>query len=155
MTGELLTVKEYAARQGITEQAAYKQIRTGKLETVERQENGKAKKYIFVFAQGDPETPFAAAEAQPEPQKAPAQDQTIAALDNVIAALTAQLEERDRHINRLTELLSQSQQLQAHNQKLLEQYAQQPEPVQEPESEPQAEPAPRKNRSFWEWLSSI
>ena len=47
MTGELLTVKEYAARQGMTEQAAYKQIRAGKLVTVERQENGKAKKYIF------------------------------------------------------------------------------------------------------------
>ena len=103
MTGELLTVKEYAAHQGMTEQAAYKQIRAGKLLTVERQENGKAKKYIFVFAQGVQDAPCAAAgapdqqpgadqlaavsdppqppaaEARPEPPRAPAQDQTAAA----------------------------------------------------------------------------
>ena len=73
MTGELLTVKEYAARQGMTEQAAYKQIRAGKLLTVERQENGKAKKYIF--AQEDQDTPPGAAGA-PDQSPGPAPDQT-------------------------------------------------------------------------------
>ena len=162
MTGELLTVKEYAARQGMTEQAAYKQIRAGKLLTVERQENGKAKKYIFVFAQEDQDTPPGAAGA-PEQSPGPAPDQTGAALEKAVAALTAQLEEKDRQINRLTELLSQSHQLQAHSQKLIEQgTAQPPERAQEgPEKEPEEpqppeEPAPpKKKRSFWEWLSQI
>ena len=186
MTGELLTVKEYAARQGMTEQAAYKQIRAGKLLTVERQENGKAKKYIFVFAQEDQDTTPGAAGApdqspgpapdqagtaaadprQSQGSEAPAQDQTGAALEKAVAALTAQLEEKDRQINRLTELLSQSHQLQAHSQKLLEQGTAQPpernqeEPEKEPEPQeepqPQEEPAPpEKKRSFWDWLASL
>jgi len=183
MTGELLTVKEYAARQGMTEQAAYKQIRAGKLLTVERQENGKAKKYIFVFAQEDQDTPPSVAGApdqspRPAPDQtghaaadphrspgseAPAQDQTGAALEKAVAALTAQLEEKDRQINRLTELLSQSHQLQAHSQKLLEQGTTQPpernqeEPEKEPkEPQPPEEPQqPKKKRSFWEWLASL
>lgn len=185
MTGELITVKEYAARQGMTEQAAYKQIRAGKLLTVERQENGKAKKYIFVFAQeyqGTPADAAGAPDQNPEPapdqtchaaaldqtveagpgSEAPAQDKTGAALEKAVAALTAQLEEKDRQINRLTELLSQSHQLQAHSQKLLEQGTTQPpernqdEPEKEPEEpKPQGEPEQPKKRSFWEWLSSI
>ena len=189
MTGELLSVKEYAARQGMTEQAAYKQIRTGKILSVERQENGKPKKYVFVLSQedqdidaGSPEQiqppaldPDAATAAEdlhkgPATEKEPAEDPTGAALEKAVAALTAQLEEKDRQIrekdgqiNRFTELLSQSQQLQAHSQKLLEQGAQQqePMPVQEPE-EPKPEPAPqeepepiKKKRSFWEWLSQL
>ena len=183
MTGELLTVKEYAARQGMTEQAAYKQIRAGKLLTVERQENGKAKKYIFVFAQEAQDAPPGAAgspDQSPEPapdqtgpaaadprrspgSEAPAQDQTGAALEKAVAALTAQLEEKDRQISRLTELLSQSHQLQAHSQKLLEQGTAQPpernqeEPEKEPkEPQPPEEPQqPKKKRSFWEWLASL
>lgn len=169
MTGELLTVKEYAARQGMTEQAAYKQIRTGKLTTVERQENGKPKKYIFCPI--DPEE--AAAAPAPEPYKEePAEreqphraaDQTAAVLEKAVAALSAQLEEKDRQINRLTELLNQSQQLQAHSQKLLEQGTQPPQetPVETPSGSQEAEPAaeePRaesqeqpKKRGFWAWL---
>lgn len=182
MTGDLLSVKEYAARQGMTEQAAYKQIRTGKILSVELQENGKPKKYVFVLSQegqdiaaGSPEQiqspaldPDAATDAEdlhkgPATEKEPAEDPTGAALEKAIAALTAQLEEKDRQISRLTELLSQSQQLQAHSQKLLEQGTQQQEPipVQEPE-EPKPEPAPqeepeppKKKRSFWEWLSQL
>lgn len=169
MTGELLTVKEYAARQGMTEQAAYKQIRAGKLTTVERRENGKPKKYIFCPV--DPEE--AAAAPAPDPRiEEPAEreqpprpdDQTAAALEKAVAALSAQLEEKDRQINRLTELLNQSQQLQAHSQKLLEQGAQQPQEAQEePPSGSQAverdneeAQAPRpeqpKKRGFWAWL---
>lgn len=182
MTGELLTVKEYAARQGMTEQAAYKQIRAGKLVTVERQENGKAKKYIFfqeiqttkpegaagAFDPGRAQSPAldqtaATDESQKEPAKQAATDQTAAALEKAVAALTAQLEEKDRQINRLTELLSQSHQLQAHSQKLLEQGTAQPpemnqeEPEKEPEEpRPQEEPEqPKKKRGFWEWLASI
>ena len=106
MTGELLTVKEYAARQGMTEQAAYKQIRAGKLTTVERQENGKPKKYIFCPV--DPEE--AAASPAPDPRiEEPAEreqpprpaDQTAAALEKAVAALSAQIKEKDRQINRL------------------------------------------------------
>ena len=169
MTGELLTVKEYAARQGMTEQAAYKQIRAGKLATVERQENGKPKKYIFCPM--DPEE--AASAPAPDPrQEEPAEreqtpraaDQTAAAIEKAVAALSAQLEEKDRQINRLTELLNQSQQLQAHSQKLLEQGAQPPqeapedapsgnqgqEPTQE-ETPAQAQEQPKK-RGLWAWL---
>lgn len=183
MARELLSVKEYAARQGMTEQAVYKQIRAGKLLTAERQENGKAKKYIFVFAQeGQDTTPSAAGAPDQNPgpaaadprrspgSEAPSQDPPGAALEKAVAALTAQLEEKDRQIrekdgqiNRLTELLSQSQQLQAHSQKLLEQGTQQPEPMPEqeleepkPEPVPQEEPEPvKKKRSFWEWLSQL
>lgn len=170
MTGELLTVKEYAARQGMTEQAAYKQIRAGKLTTVERQENGKPKKYIFCPM--DPEEAAAAAPALDPRQEEPvereqpprAADQTAAALEKAVAALSAQLEEKDRQINRLTELLNQSQQLQAHSQKLLEQGTQ---PLQDAPEEPPSESknlepdnketqAPSqerpKKRGFWAWL---
>lgn len=122
MNGELLTVKEYAARQGMTEQAAYKQIRAGKLQTVERQENGKAKKYVFCpdaedIPRAAPRAPDqspvpgadqrgaaadprqdAGAEKTPELPQAPAQDQTAAALEKAIAALTAQLEEKDNQL---------------------------------------------------------
>lgn len=169
MTGELLTVKEYAARQGMTEQAAYKQIRAGKLATVERQENGKPKKYIFC-----PIDPEEAAAAPPPDlhQEEPAEreqphmtaDQTAAALEKAVAALSAQLEEKDRQINRLTELLNQSQQLQAHSQKLLEQGTQPPKeaPVETPSGSQEAEPVTEesqaagqeqpKKRGFWAWL---
>lgn len=36
MLGEIISVKEYAARKGTTEQAVYKQIRAGKLQTFEQ-----------------------------------------------------------------------------------------------------------------------
>ncbi len=182
MTGELLTVKEYAARQGMTEQAAYKQIRAGKLLTVERQEGGKPKKYIFWE---DGQAPAAAGAGQipagspEEPQKeygenvqnghAAAQEQASAALDQAVAALTAQLAEKDkqiaekdRQIERFTELLSQAHQLQAHTQKLLEQGT--PQAEQEPAT--QAGPATAadeaaahqdaqeapKKKGFFAWL---
>lgn len=170
MTGELLTVKEYAARQGMTEQAAYKQIRAGKLATVERQENGKPKKYIFCPL--DPEEAAAAAAAPDLHQENQAEreqpnraaDQTAAALEKAVAALSAQLEEKDRQITRLTDLLNQSQQLQAHSQKLLEQGTQPPQdaPEEPPSGSPDAEPATEepqaasqeqpKKRGFLAWL---
>lgn len=172
MTGELLTVKEYAARQGMTEQAAYKQIRAGKLTTVERQENGKPKKYIFCPV--DPEEAAAAPAPDPrieEPaereQPPRAADQTAAALEKAVAALSAQLEEKDRQINRLTELLNQSQQLQAHSQKLLEQGAQPPQDMpegarngsedleEEQQEKPDQPKETKRKRTFWEWLAGI
>ena len=150
MSGPGISVKEYAARTGMTEQAVYKQIRAGKLPTVERRENGKAKKYVIP----------------------PAQDQSAAALAQAIAALTAQLAEKDKQIARLQELLNQSQQLQAHSQRLLEQgpeRAQDPtrqpaapdvsEPDTQPPAQDQSAAAPQdpghrppKKRGFWAWL---
>lgn len=174
MTGELLTVKEYAARQGMTEQAAYKQIRAGKLLTVEHQEGGKSKKYIFLEAgQGQAAAADAAgqipAKSQEEIQREPregvlighaaAQDQTSAAINQAVEALTAQLAEKDKQIERLTELLSQSHQLQAHAQKLLEQGAPQTEqetahqggPTADAE-EPSAHQSAPKKKTFFAWL---
>ena len=158
MTGKILTVKEYAARQGMTEQAVYKQIKTGKLLTIDRQENGKQKKYIF--CQDDQEPPAGSAPEQAQKDTPPGESaagQNAAALEKAVAALTAQLEEKDRQINRLTELLSQAQLLQAHSQKLLEQGAQQPkeepaEVVEIEEEPPKEQPEEPKKRGFWAWL---
>lgn len=111
MTGELLTVKEYAARQGMTEQAAYKQIRAGKLLTVERQEGGKVKKYVFwedgpaaaaagagQIQAGSPEDlPQEPGESVKNEHIPPAQPES-AALEQAVAALTAQLAEKDKQI---------------------------------------------------------
>lgn len=83
MTGELLTVKEYAARQGMTEQAAYKQIRAGKLTTVERQENGKPKKYIFCPM--DPEEAAAAPAPDPRGEEPAEREQLPRAADQTAA----------------------------------------------------------------------
>ena len=47
---DLLSVREYAEKHAITEQAAYKQIKTGKLQTVTLPENGKPKLYIILPA---------------------------------------------------------------------------------------------------------
>lgn len=169
MPGELLTVKEYAARQGMTEQAVYKQIKTGKLSIVEIQENGKPKKYIFCPMDPAAAVTGNAANQRPEEPAAPEQpietyDKASAALEKAITALSAQLEEKDRQINRLTELLNQSQQLQAHSQKLLEQGHQTPEDAPEEKQSESAdgEPEPAetleppaaqpKKRSFWLWL---
>ena len=57
MKAELISVKEYAIKQDITEQAAYKQIRAGKIETVKIQENGKQKLYIVIPAEDGPQAP--------------------------------------------------------------------------------------------------
>ena len=182
MTGELLTVKEYAARQGMTEQAAYKQIRAGKLLTVERQEGGKPKKYIFwedgqaaaaaaagQIPAGSPEDlPQEPGESVKNEHIPPAQPES-AALEQAVAALTAQLAEKDKQlaekdkqIERLTELLSQSHQLQAHTQKLLEQGAPQPEQetdhqngpaddAEKPAAPKGAQETPKK-KGFFAWL---
>lgn len=122
MLGELISVKEYAERKGITEQAVYKQIRAGALQSVEQTESGKAKKYIFVPTAESQDTgdhpdaaPAAAADSQDTGTAA------AALAEIAIKALTAQLEEKDKQIERLTQLLDNSQQLQAHSQKLLEQ----------------------------------
>ena len=167
MTCEILSVKEYAARQGMTEQAVYKQIRAGKLLTVERQENGKAKKYIFVFAQegqGAPAEaagafdhghspgadlraatldpyPATAAEAQTEPQKAQTQDQTAAALDKTIAALTAQLEEKDSQLRERDRQINRLTELLSQSQQL-QAHSQKllEQNTQQPELEPVQEP---------------
>ena len=175
MTGELLTVKEYAARQGMTEQAAYKQIRAGKLLTVERQEGGKVKKYVFwedgpaAAAAGAGQIPAGSPEDLPqEPGKSvknehiPEQKPENTALDQAVAALTAQLAEKDKQLERLTALLSQAHQLQAHTQKLLEQGTPQAEQEPAPQDGPaaaaeetaapqDAQEAPKK-KGFFAWL---
>ena len=167
MSGELLTVKEYAQRLGITEQAAYKKIRNGKVQTVEIKESGKNKKFIL-FEENknnsdekgeNPETEKISDNAGLKKDDSPSKDLTAAALEKAIDVLSAQLEEKDRQISRLTELLNQSQKLQAHSQKLLEQETQTP-PNEEPEEKIEdehgagTEPANKaeKRKGFWAWL---
>ena len=53
---DCLSVKEYATLHGMTEQAVYKKIRAGKLQTTARQENGKRKLYILLDPAGNDET---------------------------------------------------------------------------------------------------
>lgn len=105
-----LTVAEYAAAHGITEQAVYKQIRAGKLPTVEREKNGKKTKFI---PEGEP-TPAAA--ATPDAAIAAA----LAALTEQLKAKDAQIAAQQTQIAELTKLVDQAQQLQAHANKLLE-----------------------------------
>ena len=150
MKADLLSVREYAEKHAITEQAAYKQIKTGKLQTITLPENGKPKLYIILPA-ADPEpgplpeapesdTEAAAGarpaagdpDADPEPQHSPraragtqegpqrAQDPAQSAI--TITALINQLETKDKQIAELTEIISRFQELQAHNQMLLEQH---------------------------------
>lgn len=180
MSGPEISVKAYAARAGMTEQAVYKQIKSGKLRTVKRREHGKVKTYILSGPQlaPDPQVdlpgsqaaapdPGAARSAEeqppravPEPGTTPerAADPTAAALEKAVAALTAQLEEKDKQIARLQELLNQSQQLQAHSQRLLEQGPERAadlqavENPQEREPEQEEKPERPKKRSFFAWL---
>lgn len=68
---DCLSVKEYATLHGMTEQAVYKKIRAGKLQTTERQENGKRKLHILLDPAGNNEevsTPDTRTEARtPDP----------------------------------------------------------------------------------------
>ncbi len=144
MKADLLSVREYAEKHAITEQAAYKQIKTGKLQTITLPENGKPKLYIILpatdpepgplpevsesdaeAAAGDPDadpdpkhSPRARAGTQEGPQ--PPQDPAQSAI--TITALINQLETKDKQIAELTEIISRFQELQAHNQMLLEQH---------------------------------
>ena len=161
MKVDLISVKEYAAQQGMTEQAAYKQIRAGKLQIVEMQENGKTKKMILSTIEENPGQGAAPADPsppQPDPGQAAPDLPITAALENAIAVLTSQLEEKDRQISRLTELLDQSQKLQLHSQLLLEQatpQAQEDPQTEEVTPEPPGSAQPKegqKKRGFWSWL---
>ncbi len=153
MKADLLSVREYAEKHAITEQAAYKQIKTGKLQTVTLPENGKPKLYIILSAAdpepgplpeapesdteaaagarpaaGDPDTD---PEPQPSPraragtQEGPQRPQDPAQSEIMITALINQLETKDKQIAELTEIISRFQELQAHNQMLLEQHSSQ------------------------------
>ena len=187
---DCLSVKEYAALHGMTEQAVYKKIRAGKLQTTERQENGKQKLYVLLDPTGnnnpvsDPDTPTeakqppgrpdphpgdAAAAGDPQdpgragsPQR-PHPAAEIAALEKALEALTAQLAEKDRQIERLTDLLYREQGLQAQSQMLLTAApaARAPDPhpgdaaaagdPQDPTGQ-EAEQQKQKKRGFWYWL---
>ena len=105
-----LTVAEYAAAHGISEQAVYKQIRAGKLLTVEREENGKRKKFI------PEEEPAAGTAATPDAALAAA----LAALTEQLKAKDAQIAAQQAQIMELAKLVDQAQQLQAHANKLFE-----------------------------------
>ncbi len=182
---DCLSVKEYANLHGMTEQAVYKKIRTGKLQTTERQENGKRKLYVLLDPAGSNETvstPDTAEPAtrapDPHPGEAddtgdhspagagsPAATAEIVALEKALEALTAQLAEKDRQIERLTELLYREQGLQAQSHMLLT--ARTADTATDPHQdngtvdgdnsdptrqEPEQEQQKPKKRGFWYWL---
>ena len=120
MKADLLSVREYAEKHAITEQAAYKQIKTGKLQTITLPENGKPKLYIILPA-ADPE-PQHSPRARAGTQEGPQRPQDPAQGEIMITALINQLETKDKQIAELTEIISRFQELQAHNQMLLEQH---------------------------------
>ena len=175
-----LSVKEYAALHGMTEQAVYKRIRAGKLQTIEHQENGKKKLYILLDSSGtvpEPGTDDGSQDDRSHPGEAAADSAgqgagsapvaEIAALEKALEALTAQLAEKDKQIERLTELLYREQGLQQQSHMLLNAAAPArttdliqddaaaagdglPDPGrQEPKAE---QPKEKKKRSFWNWL---
>ena len=175
-----ISVKEYAALHGMTEQAVYKRIRAGKLETIEHRENGKRKRFVLLDPAGsdpvsDPDTvtaarapdphpgDAAAAGAPPDPGRAgsPQRPPEVAALEMAIETLTAQLAEKDKQIERLTELLYREQELQANSHRLLTTAARTPDPHPgnaaaagdplEPETG-EVLPQKQKKQSFWYWL---
>lgn len=163
-----VTVKEYADLRGISIQAVYKQIRAGRLEVSEITEAGRKVKYIK--ADAAPGAPEAASEERTDPGPAqPAGDPIRVALDLLgaqlqekdkqIERLQADIKEKDAHIReqaaQLTELLRNSQRLQAHAQHLLEQHEQDPQdPIIEAQATeaPVQEDPPKKRRSWWAWL---
>ena len=181
---DCLSVKEYATLHGMTEQAVYKKIRVGKLQTTERQENGKRKLYILLDPAGNnatvstPDTAEPATRApDPHPGEAddtgdhspagagsPAATAEIVALEKALEALTAQLAEKDRQIERLTDLLYREQGLQAQSHMLLtaRTTTTPPDPTQDNGTdngdhspagqEPEQEQQKPKKRGFWYWL---
>ena len=173
---EYLTIKEYATLYGLSEQAVYKQVRSGKLTVVERQESGKRKKYIFHERAAESET---VSDSDTAP-RIPAQDDDAAVrlpdhpdhrhtrqnersspppeievLEKAIEALTAQLKEKDKQIETLTTLLYREQELQAHSHKLLDVSAEEkpPEsPVYEEYEETKSKPKEEPKHGFLYWL---
>lgn len=155
-----IPVKEYAARKGITVQAAYKQIRAGRLECTEITEAGRAVKYVREDADGSAGN-RASADAQAAPDPEPQATEADAS-PSVLDLLGAQLQEKDKQISqlmdqvaKLTELLRQSQQLQAHTQHLLEQHNPDPagDVIEAQATEtPASDEPPKKRRSWWAWL---
>lgn len=170
-----ISVKEYAERRGVSLQAVYKQIRAGRLEYTEVIEAGRPVKYIKAD-QGAPvsklDTEPTASVQDPEGAAQPAGDPLRVALDLLgaqlqekdrqIERLQAEIKEKDTHIReqaeKLTELLRNSQQLQAHAQHLLEPHEDpQPEPetvIDAQEAEPAEDPEdhPKRRRGFLAWL---
>ena len=144
------SVKECAAFLGISEQAVRKQIKAGKLKTIETEKDGKKR---ILIEQPEPE-----AAAAPEPDQGQP-TALIAAID----ALTEQLKAKDLQIAKLQQLLENAQLQQAHTSKLLEgkisAYDVQPEAAAAPDREASApdqsaasspaEPKAEKKRGFW------
>ena len=97
--GEWVSIKEYAIRNHISQQAAYKAATAGKL--ISRESNGK--KYVFLEYEEEQE------EAEP---------QTEAQL--VIKSLMKQLEEKDRQLERQAQLLEEQIKLAADINKTIE-----------------------------------
>lgn len=181
---DCLSVKEYATLHGMTEQAVYKKIRVGKLQTTERQENGKRKLYILLDPAGNNATVSTPDTAEPadtatDPHQgngtddddrspagagSPAAAAEIMALEKALEALTAQLAEKDRQIERLTDLLYREQGLQAQSHMLLtaRTTTTPPDPTQDNGTddgdhspageEPEQEQQKPKKRGFWYWL---
>lgn len=171
---EYLTIKEYAALYGLSEQAVYKQVRSGKLTVTERQEDGKRKKYILHECAAEneavsgsdtaPRIPAQDDDAAGRPSDHPGHGQArqspspspeIEVLEKAIAALTAQLKEKDKQIETLTTLLYREQELQAHSHKLLDVSAEEKPPkvtVYEENEETEAKPKEEPKHGFFYWL---
>ena len=158
---DFLTVNEYAAVHGMSHQAVYKSIKTGKLATEDRIIDGKRLKVVVVDPdQADEPKPSPAGhDAGPLPKAVPADNMDNGTFDKAIEALTRQLEEKDRQIaekdrqiSNLMQLLHDQQELQAHSQMLLSQGETEiktdPEIVEAP---PEEKP---KRRGFWDWWFS-
>ena len=149
---EYISVKDYAAKYGLTEQAVYKNIRSGKLVTEERVIDGKRKKMIVLdLDQIENQEPDQNSSngSTPPPKVETAGNDEKQALEKAVEALTQQLAEKDRQIANLMQLLHDQQLLQAHSQSLLTQ----PE-AEETLVPEEIKPEERKRSRwdlFWDW----
>lgn len=126
-----MTVNEYANYLHITRQAVYKQIKSGKLQTVVDTSGNKSITYILVDRQ------------QVDKQVGQQVDNER---DVVIATLREQLVAKDEQIAKLHELLEHEQVIVAQlNSKIA---------LLEAPKEPEAPPAdePAKKKRWWSWL---
>lgn len=165
-----ISIKEYAAQRGISLQAVYKQIRAGKIEYKEISDGGRMVKYIKAEQAAPRSNMDTAAENEQDNLKqaaAPIQlaldllGEQLKEKDRQIERLQAEIKEKDNHIReqaeKLTELLKNSQQLQAHAQHLLEAHEETElgagEVVDIPAQEyPEPDKTPKKRRSIWAWF---
>lgn len=150
-----LSVKEYAEREGISPQAVYKRLQAGLVESAERVENGKTVKTILLEV---PDPAPDATEATEPRSESSIDTRTLDILEAQLKVKDEQIAALNAQIAALTELLHNSQQLQAHTQVLLQDKNETPAPenevITESSEREEIEPQPEQ-KGILTWLKRI